>query len=187
MTTQNETNWYGNVFKTWQAKLLGPKPTNEQLANIHNLGARPGKQALACAMALRECGVTGAQIIIACGAPQNNKRAGFITDGLLKRIPTSPSAEGHTVYKCELTPKGLKRIETRVKAGAEAEAETVVEPVKAKAKAKAKPKAASKAKGKGKAAEAATVAAEAENAPAVTASPPEATQTPEATADAAQG
>jgi hypothetical protein len=131
------TNWYSNVFKNWQVKTLGPKPTAEQLANIHCLGARPGKQALANAMALRDCGVTNGQIIIACGAPQLNKMRGFITDGLLKRLPVAPSAEGHTVYKLELTQKGHKRIETATKRSAEAEANGKAEPDQAQAKPKA--------------------------------------------------
>lgn len=129
----NDQNWYGNVFKSWNVKALGPKPTAEMLASIHGLKARPGKQALACAMALRDCGVTAGQIVIACGAPQLNKMRGFITDALLKRLPVPPSAEGHTVYKLELTAKGKARIATTEKAaakqaeagdGAAAEAET---------------------------------------------------------------
>ena len=132
-----DATWYGNVFKTWQTKLLGPKPTDEQLANIHNLGARPGKQALAIAMGLRDDGVTGAQIQIACGAPQLNKMRGFITDALLKRLPATPGDNGHTVYKLAVTPKGNQRIERAVKAAAkqaEAEAaEPAEKPVKAKA------------------------------------------------------
>jgi hypothetical protein len=161
------TNWYSNVFKTWQAKQLGPKPTADQLTAIHNLGARPGKQALASAMALRECGVTGAQIVMACGAPQLNKMRGFITDGLLKRLPVAPSAEGHTVYRLEVTAKGTKRIEGNVKRAAEAEAkgegEGEAKP-KAKAKAAAKAKGASKPKAKAKAKSAETPISEADKA-----------------------
>lgn len=115
----NETNWYGNVFKSWQAKVLGPKPTADMLAKVHNLGCRPGKQALAIAMGLRDCGVTGSQIVIACGAPQLNKMRGFITDAMLKREPVAPSAEGHTVYKLAVTKKGDSRIERTAKAAAD--------------------------------------------------------------------
>lgn len=143
------TNWYSNVFKTWQPKLYGPKPTADQLSAIHNLGARPGKQALASAMALRDCGVTGGQIVMVCGAPQLNKMRGFITDGLLKRLPASPTAEGHHVYKLEVTAKGTKRIEGNVKRAAEAEAKGEGEPKKP-AKAAAKAKGASKRKAKAK-------------------------------------
>ncbi len=112
----NDQNWYGNVFKAWQSKQLGPKPTAEMLATIHNLGARPGKQALAIAMSLRDCGVTNSQIVIACGAPQLNKMRGLITDAYLKREAVPPSPEGHTVYKLTLTGKGKQRVERSVKA-----------------------------------------------------------------------
>lgn len=136
----NEANWYGTTFKAWaaKAKLLGPKPTADMLANVHNLGARPGKQALAIAMGLRDGGVTGAQIVMACGAPQLNKMRGFITDALLKREATPPSAEGHTVYKLVVTPKGKQRIERTVKANAAkaADGEAVDKPVKAAGKGK---------------------------------------------------
>lgn len=146
----NEANWYSNVFKSWQVKQLGPKPTAEMLASIHKLNARPGKQALACAMALRDCGVTGAQIVMACGAPQLNKMRGFITDALLKREPVSPSSEGHTVYKLVVTAKGLQRIKQAESRAAKAESEGAAkgegEPKAKKVNAKAAVKAARKAK-----------------------------------------
>lgn len=123
----NDNNWYSNVFKTWQAKLLGPKPTTEQLASVHNLKAKPGKQALATAMALRDCGVTNPQIMIACGNPQLNKMKGFVTDALLKRIPVPPTAEGHKVYKLEITPKGRQRIARSEQADARLDAEGKLE------------------------------------------------------------
>lgn len=141
----SDANWYSNVFKAWQTKLLGSKPTAEMLAQIHGLNARPGKQALACAMALRPEGVTGAQIVMACGAPQLNKMRGFITDALLKREPVPPSSEGHTVYKLNVTAKGLQRIKQAEARAAKADAEG-----KGTAPEKAKPKAASKAKGTAK-------------------------------------
>lgn len=149
--SNDQANWYGNVFKSWNVKALGPKPTAEMLASIHGLQARPGKQALACAMALRDCGVTAGQIVIACGAPQLNKMRGFITDALLKRLPVAPSSEGHTVYKLELTAKGKQRVERTAKAleakAAAGEADTADKPMKAKpVKAKTAVKAARKAK-----------------------------------------
>jgi len=178
----NDSNWYGNVFKSWQAKQLGPKPTAEMLATIHGLGARPGKQALAIAMGLRDCGVTNSQIVIACGAPQLNKMRGFITDAFLKREPVPPSAEGHTVYKLTLTGKGKQRVERAAKAAekaAEAGAgEAEAKPAKAK---KAAAKAAGKAKGKAKAKPEADTAA-AETATSEPASQPEAAVTETATA-----
>lgn len=158
MSNSNDTNWYGHVFKAWQVKLLGSKPTADMLAQIHKLNARPGKQALACAMALRPEGVTGAQIVIACGAPQLNKMRGFITDSLLKRLPVSAAANGHQVYKLELTAKGLQRIkqaEARAakaaEAGETAEADKPAKVKKAAVKAAGKGKGASKRKPKAEA------------------------------------
>lgn len=126
------TGWYENVFKAWQAKTVGTKPTAAQLDTVHKLGARPGKQALASAMALRDCGVTGAQIVMACGAPQLNKMRGFITDGLLKREAVPPTSIGHTVYKLTLTAKGAARIKN-----AADKPEATAKPDKAKAVKKA--------------------------------------------------
>ena len=120
----NVTDWYATTFKAWP-KQVGPKPTAEALDTIHKLGARPGKQALANALMLRECGVTGGQIVMACGAPQLNKMRDFVAKGLAKRVPISNSAEGHTVYKLELTAKG----QAKVKRAAEA---ATAEPAKAK-------------------------------------------------------
>jgi len=123
------TGTYGDTFKAWDAKRLGAKPTASDLDTIHKLGARPGKQALANAMALRATGVTGSEIVMACGAPQLNKMRGFITDGLLKR-EALPPRNGHTVYKVTLTAKGANRI----KAAAVKEAPKPVKAKKAKAK-----------------------------------------------------
>lgn len=136
----NDSNWYANVFKAWNAKVLGPKPTTELLANVHKLNARPGKQALACAMALRDCGVTGSQIVVATGAPQLNKMRGYISDGIFKRLPVPPSAEGHTVYKLELTGKGKTKIsQYEARAAKAATVETAdAKPAKAKGAAKVK-------------------------------------------------
>lgn len=137
------TTFYASNFKAWQASKLGPKPTAEQLDAVHNLGARPGKQALAIAMALREGGVTGSQIVMATGAPQLNKMRGFITDAFLKRLPAPAGENGHTVYKLAVTPKGTQRIERTLKAAAkQAEAEKAdgeAKPAKAK-KAASKPR-----------------------------------------------
>jgi hypothetical protein len=126
------TGTYADTFKSWDSKRLGAKPSVNDLDTIHKLGARAGKQALANAMALRPQGVTGSEIVIACGAPQLNKMRGFITDGLLKR-EALPPRNGHTVYKTTLTAKGAARIKGAAKAATPA-------PAKAKKKAKAKVK-----------------------------------------------
>ena len=108
----SEANWYGTVFKSWQAKLAGSKPTAEMLATAHAFG-KPGKQSLALAMAMRDEGVTNSQIMVACGNPQNNHRRGLIEAALFKRLPVAPAAAGHTVYKIELTAKGNAAIQRR--------------------------------------------------------------------------
>jgi hypothetical protein len=80
-------------------------------------------------------GVTNAQIVIACGAPQLNKMRGFITDALLKRLPVPAAANGHQVYKLELTAKGLQRIkQAEARAAKQAEAGTADTDKPAKAK-----------------------------------------------------
>jgi hypothetical protein len=133
----NAATFYTNVFKAWP-KAVGAKPTAELLNTVHALGARPGKQALAMALMLRDSGVSGAQIVMACGAPQLNKMRDTCSKGLAKRLPASATPEGHTVYRLALTGKG----EQKVKKAAEApKADAAEKPAKAKraTKAKAKP------------------------------------------------
>jgi hypothetical protein len=145
----NETNWYSTTFKGWPTKQVGPKPTEAQLAAVHNLGARPGKQAMAIAMGLRDCGVTGSQIVVICGAPQLNKMRGFVDDRLLRKVAVPHDAKGHVVYKLEVTPKGQQRIDNALKRQAAqlaAEQATPDQPAKAKPAKKAA-KAPAKAKG----------------------------------------
>ena len=60
MATVKHVSYYTNVMQQW-GKQLGPKPTEAELALAHVFG-RPGKQSLAVALALRDGGVTGAQI-----------------------------------------------------------------------------------------------------------------------------
>lgn len=134
----NATGWYANVFKGWPTKLVGPQPNAAQLNTIHMLGARPGKQALANAMALRDGGVTGAQIVMACGAPQLNKMRGFVTDGLMRFEAVPPADNGHKVYKLVVTAKGNARIAKAEAAQAAALANGGKVAPKAKRKAKAK-------------------------------------------------
>jgi len=129
------SNAYVNLFKGWNVKVLGPKPTDEQLAAIHALGARPGKQALANAMYLRDGGATSGQVTIACGAPQLNKMREFVTRKLVRRDMNAGANEaGHTVYKIALTATG----EAKVKKASEQPADVPAKPAKAR-RAKAKP------------------------------------------------
>jgi hypothetical protein len=125
---------YKPYFDNWQANVLGPKPTAELLTKVHGLGLRPGKQALACAMSLRTDGVTGSQIVIACGAPQLNRMRGLIAEGVFKRLPVAANGANHTVYKCEVTPRGEAEIKRLEKVAANSAAATTPKPAKAKAK-----------------------------------------------------
>jgi hypothetical protein len=111
---------YATLLKGWHDKQLGPKPTAELLSTVHALGLRPGKQALANAMALRVDGVTGAQIVMATGAPQLNRMRGLIAAGDFKRAMVAPNEQGHTVYKVTLTPKGEERVKRTSEAAANA-------------------------------------------------------------------
>lgn len=130
------TGWYADVFKAWP-KGVGPKPSAADLDTIHKLGARPGKQAMANAMALRADGVTGSEIVIVCGAPQLNKMRGFITDALLKREAVPPR-NNHTVYKLTVTAKGQARVKGKVQAEAKADTPKADKPKRVR-KPKAKP------------------------------------------------
>lgn len=134
--TDKQTDYYGGMFKAW-VKQIGRKPTEGELATVHALGARPGKQALALGLALRETGVTGAQIVMACGAPQLNKMRDMQAKGYVKRVPHALDDAGHTVYRLELTKRGEAKVANAAKVAAEKPA-AEAKPAKAK-KAKAKP------------------------------------------------
>jgi hypothetical protein len=123
----NATNWYAIEFKNW-VKQCGSKPSAEMLQSIHDLGLRPGKQAIACAMGLRPEGVTNSQIALVCGNPQLNRMRGLIDDRLVKRLPASRDERNHTVYKLQLTEKGMARIASAQKRAAENEVAGGVEP-----------------------------------------------------------
>lgn len=130
--------WYADILasKAWPQKFAGDKPTSEQLDAAHKIGCKPGKQALAIAMALRDTGLTRNQMIAACGNPQFNKLGDMIKAAYLKRMAT-PNVHGHTVYKVELTAKGKARIATMAKREADLAA---AGEVKAAAKAASKPR-----------------------------------------------
>ena len=133
----NATTWYGVEFKAW-LKQCGSRPTAEMLQSIHDLGLRPGKQAIACAMGLRPEGVTNSQIALVCGNPQLNRMRGLIDDKLVKRLPASRDERNHTVYKLELTEKGKARIASAQKRAAENEVAGQTEKPAAKVPVKAK-------------------------------------------------
>lgn len=120
-TKVDAADWYKTVFSNWQGKFMGRQPTAAELNTIHLLGARPGKQALAAAMALRPTGVTANQIIMACGAQQLNKMRAMVADHLVKWVATPADAANHKVYRLELAAKGKTKVE---KAAAVAAGET---------------------------------------------------------------
>ena len=122
MSKHSEKNYYANAFKNWVTKLMGPKPTLEQITAAHAAGCRPGKQALAMAMYQREAGASDGQVKAACIAgwgssgSHHNKRRDLVKAGYFKTKPLPADGAGHKVYAVTLTPKG----EGKVKAVAEA-------------------------------------------------------------------
>src|SRR5882724_2637039 len=135
MSNANDaSSLYLAFFKKWQTagmlKLLGPKPSSEQLAKVHALGPRPGKQAFIIAMALRDCGVTPAQMVLITGTKHLNKMGDLTTDAYLREV-LMPQVDGMKCYKREITPKGAQRIERFNKAQAATAAAGEAEPVKA--------------------------------------------------------
>src|SRR5678815_5653135 len=71
-----------------------------------------------------------------CGAPQLNRMRGLISGGLFKRAVVAANEQGHTVYKCTVTPKGEAEIKRIAKVMANANATTEA-PKAAMTKAKA--------------------------------------------------
>lgn len=131
-------------FSKWPTKVLGPRPTAEQL-NIAHAFSKPGKHALSLALTLRECGVTPEQrkqaVEVAfntVGKPQNNHPREMVKAGWFVEVPTpAQPVTGHVVKRIKLTPKG----EARVKLGAYmAKAPTAAKPEPAKAVKPAKAK-----------------------------------------------
>lgn len=112
----NHRGYYANVWPNWVTKALGAQPTNEQLGTIHGLKARPGKQALACAMALRDTGVTGNEIkgavsLVDGGAnPQLNKLRGLVDIAKVMQWVPMPDRNGLHVYRIKLTPHGANML-----------------------------------------------------------------------------
>jgi hypothetical protein len=138
MAQVKHISYYTNVMQSW-SKPLGSKPSEAQLSLAHVFG-RPGKQSLAVAMALRDGGVTGAQIKLASSlvdgkaTPQLN----HMRDLIAAKLFTREAGDG---YCLTLAPKGQQFVDLH---GAKAaEKVTGGKPV-----AKAKGKAVKKAKAK---------------------------------------
>lgn len=137
MATKQHDLYPVDVWAKWH-KPLGAKPTNEQLATVHNF-ARPGKQALVLAMALRADGVTATQMM----------QSSMLFDGRatyhrnkLKAQHTGPGAPfdgglADGAYRLKLNKVGVAFIERN----AEGAAAKATGEGKAKAATPAKPKA----------------------------------------------
>ena len=136
--TENVLGWYATVLNGWQVKALGPKPTAELFTQAHALGCRPGKQALAMAMYLREGGATDGQVKMACiiqwgsSGSHHNKRRDLIGAKFVKAKPVVSDAQGHKVYAIALTATGTAKVAKPV------DVVKVAKPVKAKAAKPAK-------------------------------------------------
>lgn len=127
---------YGHVLGHWHSASMGDKPALTLFEAAHALGCRPGKQALARALEMRDGGATDGQIKAACIAQwgnsgsHHNKRGELSAAKLVTVVKSKPGA--HTVYSIKLTDKGTARVKA---GGPEA---VIVETVKPKAKGKAK-------------------------------------------------
>ena len=134
----NVTGWYATVLKGWQVKALGPKPTVDQFKAAHAMGCRPGKQALAMAMYLRDGGATDGQVKMACiiqwgsSGSHHNKRRDLIAAKLVAEKPAVSDAQGHKVYAIALTAKGVSKVEGS--AAAEVAVKATSKPRKGKGK-----------------------------------------------------
>jgi hypothetical protein len=108
MAQVKHISYYTNVMQSW-SKQLGSKPTEAHLSLAHVFG-RPGKQSLAVALALRNGGVTGAQIKLASSlvdgkaTPQLNHMRDLIAAKLFTR-------EAGAGYCLTLAPKGQQFVD----------------------------------------------------------------------------
>jgi hypothetical protein len=111
---------YVPVLKAWQGKVLGPKPTADLFDLAHLLGCRPGKQALARAMEMRECGATNGQVVLACtlgwgsSGSHHNKRRELVHSKMIRVVSMPNDKSGHTVYHIELTSKANEKLKPEV-------------------------------------------------------------------------
>lgn len=133
--------WYAAILAGWQVKLMGAKPTAEQLSTPLYWGYRAGSEALHLAMCLRPEGCTVQQFCTAgsCG-PANNKRRDVVSHRKLATVTVSGTPYA---YKLVMTAKGRDALKAGIAKVAAGEVEA-----KVKVKAKAPVKAAKPAKGK---------------------------------------
>jgi len=144
------TSTGANLFDQWAKSpvKLGPVPTEAQLGVVHTFKRPGGKESLGMAMALRDCGMTAAQMTAASslfdGNPTTcrNTIAKFIAAGMF----TGGTNGG--VIKIELAPRGKAWVDAKAKAAAEPTAKpvTLATPKADNGKAKAQVAKAVKAK-----------------------------------------
>lgn len=137
MANNDHTAPYAPFFKAWHVATMGKRPEVESLAIAHQLGLKPGKQALALAMFMRAEGASREQIGAACGAPQFNRtfgKAGLVAGGFMRRDMTVPrDSANRMVYRVELTARGAKAVERAIKATDAVDQPKPAKPRKAKA------------------------------------------------------
>ena len=156
MSQVKHISYYTNVMQSWSSSELGKKPTEAELSLAHVFG-RPGKQSLAVALALRDGGVTGAQIkaVSALVDGKPTPQLNHMRDLVKARLFTREAVTG--AYALTLAPKGQQFVDLHgamAAAKLAGKAEKAAEKLAGKAE-KAKPakqarKVAGKPKGEGK-------------------------------------
>ena len=105
MSQVKHISYYTNVMQSWSSSELGKKPTEAELSLAHVFG-RPGKQSLAVALALRDGGVTGAQIkaVSALVDGKPTPQLNHMRDLVKARLFTREAVTG--AYALTLAPRG---------------------------------------------------------------------------------
>ena len=110
MSQVKHISYYTNVMQSWSSSELGKKPTEAELSLAHVFG-RPGKQSLAVALALRDGGVTGAQIkaVSALVDGKPTPQLNHMRDLVKARLFTREAVTG--AYALTLAPKGQQFVD----------------------------------------------------------------------------
>ena len=145
MSQVKHISYYTNVMQSWSSSELGKKPTEAELSLAHVFG-RPGKQSLAVALALRDGGVTGAQIkaVSALVDGKPTPQLNHMRDLIKARLFTREAVTG--AYALTLAPRGQLFVDLH---GAKAAEKLAGKAEKAKPAKQAR-KVAGKPKGEGK-------------------------------------
>ena len=110
MSQVKHISYYTNVMQSWSSSELGKKPTEAELSLAHVFG-RPGKQSLAVALALRDGGVTGAQIkaVSALVDGKPTPQLNHMRDLIKARLFTREAVTG--AYALTLAPRGQQFVD----------------------------------------------------------------------------